>query len=113
MTQEEMRIKCAELEGWTYIEKLAYTGIPKGSRGNADARVIPDYLNDANDALRLCGVLGKRGWKVEIDRAAKTGLWHCFLYKDGDSKAWVKESQYESFCLAICTAALRAEGGGI
>ncbi len=50
MTDDQRRIKIAEADGWTYIETLAFTGIPKGSRGNADARVIPDYLN-SRDAI--------------------------------------------------------------
>ena len=39
----EINIAIAETQGWTYIERIAFTGIPKGSRGNADARVIPNY----------------------------------------------------------------------
>lgn len=69
MTDDEKRQRIAEMCGWTFIERLAFTGIPKGSRGNADARVIPDYLASldamaAAEATLTDGEFHAYGWEL-------------------------------------------------
>lgn len=118
MTQEEMRIKCLELLGavlhepahddgqetwpavWIYQGETVYDS------------EIENPLEDANAALRLCGVMEKRGFWPIIERTQRAGkmVWRIVF---ADSRKEHPPGTSESFAEAICTAALRAEGGGI
>ena len=75
MKPEAQRIAIAEACGWTFIEKLAFTGIPKGSRGNADARVIPDYINDLNAMHEAEKVLTQNQYWEYADLNLKATVW--------------------------------------
>ena len=101
-----IRIKCAEIVGWTYIEQLAFTGIPKGSRGNADARVIPAFTESADAALELVEWMAKpeNGERtVVIDN--NTRYWTAFIHSCGRKN----HSDFSNtFPLAVCLAFLRA-----
>jgi hypothetical protein len=106
MNLSAIRIKCAEIVGWTYIEQLAFTGIPKGSRGNADARVIPNYPESADAALQLVEWMSKPengGWWVAQDNIVK-GTWRVAFQN--------AEELFDGFAntlpLAICLAFLKA-----
>jgi len=101
-----IRIKCAEIVGWTYIEQLAFTGIPKGSRGNADARVIPNYPESADAALQLVEWMGKSengGWRVTLFRAAE---WSVVFYTDQEGREFAGTES--TLPLAISLAFLKA-----
>jgi hypothetical protein len=95
MTPTQQNIAIAETQGWTYIERLAFTGIPKGSRGNADARVIPNY-HGSLDAI------------VPVVRAMPMAKQDIVLI------ALIDMSNYRASHLATpaqwCEAVLRAEG---
>jgi hypothetical protein len=98
MTPEQQRIAIAEACGWTFIERLALTGIPKGSRGNADARVIPDYLNDLNamnEVEQNLGGMDKAEFAVQLCRVV--------------GKDWPSGIGGGSFAHVHATAAQRAE----
>jgi len=99
-----IRIKCAEIVGWTYIEQLAFTGIPNGSRGNADARVIPAFTESADAALQLVEWMSKPengGWKFYADKYEE--LWAVGFESDSLATAAAN-----TLPLAICLAFLRA-----
>jgi hypothetical protein len=103
-----IRIKCAEIVGWTYIEQLAFTGIPKGSRGNADARVIPNYPESADAALQLVEWMSKPengGFGFSTTRSQKDGSWEVFF----EHASWDAHcADAETFQLAVCLAFLKA-----
>lgn len=106
MNPPAIRIKCAEIVGWTYIEQLAYTGIPKGSRGSADARVIPNYTESADAALQLVEWMAKPengGWWYESQGSTKHGFSFCKIGENRDAVA-------DTIPLVICLAFLKANG---
>lgn len=103
----KIRIKCAEIVGWTYIEQLAFTGIPKGSRGNADARVIPNYPESADAALELVAWMAKpengECWP-DASHNYPDRQWS-FAFTHGTE---VCHGVADTFHLAVCLAFLRA-----
>lgn len=104
MNLAAIRIKCAELVGWTYIEQLAFTGIPKGSRGNADARVIPNYPQSAATALQLVEWMAdKMGKHVQLTRTPNL-RWIICVSNNGP----VLHFAADSFAIVVCLAFLRA-----
>jgi hypothetical protein len=116
MTQEEIRIKCAELEGYRCVKEPECGGFdfhwynPKGEPINAPLTQLPDYLNDANAALRLCGVMEKRGYRWVIHSCGFNQVEARFVKPDmSEPVRAIADTAPE----AICTAALRAEGGGV
>ena len=67
---DQLRVALAERLGWTYIEKLALTGIPKGSRGNADARVNPDLATLVRSAEQGLSDEQKASYAMRLSCAA-------------------------------------------
>lgn len=100
----KIRIKCAEIVGWTYIEQLAFTGIPKGSRGNADARVIPAFTESADAALGLVAWLEKQGWDVHVFFEGG----NCSIELLSHSQIPIISSEGKTFPLVACLAFLKA-----
>jgi len=110
MNLSAIRIKCAEIVGWTYIEQLAFTGIPKGSRGNADARVIPNYPESADAALQLVEWMSKPengGWILESNFNGREWSAQLIEIIDGKTNHWITKFA-NTFALAICLAFLKA-----
>ena len=107
MNLSAIRIKCAEIVGWTYIEQLAFTGIPKGSRGNADARVIPNYPESADAALQLVE------WMSKPENGAYFWSADYFTNSPKYTAAFISQKKAfqmtaDTFDLAVCLAFLKA-----
>lgn len=76
LTDDEMRVKCAEAMGWTYhghSPELRLGAIacwtPAGREFDPMRLVLlPDYLHDLNAALTLCDRLREEGWTVQFYR---------------------------------------------
>jgi ABC-type glycerol-3-phosphate transport system substrate-binding protein len=107
MNLSAIRIKCAEIVGWTYIEQLAFTGIPKGSRGNADARVIPNYPESADAALQLVE------WMSKPENGAYFWSADYFTNSPKYTAAFISQKKAfqmtaDTFALAVCLAFLKA-----
>lgn len=69
LTDEEIRVKVAELMGWIYpgstclkLESWNRWIPPKGWGGAK----VPDYLNDPAAALQLCDRMHSEGWNSQI-----------------------------------------------
>jgi ABC-type glycerol-3-phosphate transport system substrate-binding protein len=107
MNLSAIRIKCAEIVGWTYIEQLAFTGIPKASRGNADARVIPNYPESADAALQLVE------WMSKPENGAYFWSADYFTNSPKYTAAFISQKKAfqmtaDTFDLAVCLAFLKA-----
>ena len=68
MTDGELRIKAAELRGWTQISTLAMTGLPPPTspKGRYTA-ALPWYPNDIAAAWELIAVWKPRGFMLYTD----------------------------------------------
>jgi len=73
MTPQEINIAIAEACGWVAITSDV-VGIPPGSRGTADARLIPNYHGDLNTRDEMLGNIIESG-KMKQFSNRFAGIW--------------------------------------
>lgn len=115
MTLDEMRIAGAEIEG-KIVDRERMLIVVKNKKITTWFE-IPNYPEDANDALRLCGVMDKLGWRLTLT-IDQEGPFKGQFAADFTTGTYA-ESDYVSVSvcdpsapLAITLAALRAMGKG-
>ena len=120
MNLTAIRIKCAEIVGWKFVENPVTriggyweTGTPgrvgykRGDWGSKELGIdLPDYPESADAALELVEWMSKPengGWTVVIDN--NTRYWTVFIHSCGRKN----HSDFSNtFPLAVCLAFLRA-----
>lgn len=84
MTNEELRVACAEAMGWKWVEP---NGIDPYWRFEADRKKdrhrddLPNFPTDANAALTLCDALADQGWDWTVTyREQQLTVWFGMKY---------------------------------
>lgn len=115
MTNEEIRVRCAEIVGWTISPfmkehcKVPYGWHPQHhpKKTNFYEFPIPQFDADANAALTLCDWMAEKGYPIVFSFMGSK--WVCVFYssKEIDCDELANESA-ETLPLAICRAFLAA-----
>ena len=108
MTLAAIRIRCAEIVGWTEIRQ----GTSDVIGTSTDGRIcwqLPNYPESADAALQLVEWMEKEGWEVMSDnfnlKGQKKPKWHLSFHKVDCPLA---SADAETFQLAVCLAFLKA-----
>lgn len=133
LTDEEIRVKCAEAMGWRWVkarydgmsacppsarERLFFLDAPLGpwrdwvlsessEEGQMNISVIerlPNYLTSVDAALTLCDRLREEGWNVVIVGPGTIKDWYVDFAKNGT----IHKTDDPSLARAICLAFLKA-----
>ena len=121
LTDDEMRVKCAEAMGWTRLSSTAEEnqsglelwrsplqtkGIMKGPWFKFDA--VPNYPASVDAALTLCDRLREEGWSVWISASVPANPWTVSIA--GKRGRPTLHTHNPSLARAICLAFLRVRG---
>lgn len=100
MTNEELRVACAEAREWTEIE-CDFWGVPPG-KNRVDMALIPNFPTDHNTAMTLCDALGEKGWQWRAS-IEDTHSEVCFQFVNDE---FTFEATGPTLPIAICRAYL-------
>jgi len=105
-----IRIKCAELVGWTEIRQGTSDLIGTSTDGRI-AWQLPNYPESDADALQLVEWMSKPengGWDTQCSQWSRSKGWRVTFAK-GEGKTYVGFiGTADTFALAICLAFLKA-----
>lgn len=107
LTDDDIRVKCAEVMGKHQYFGVLYPGCrctACGDRIEEEKHNIPNYSTSVDAALTLCDRLREEGWKCSLENNERYEKWDCTFLKLGRPLAW---SDDPSLARAICLAFLK------
>lgn len=109
-TEEQiaLRVKVAELRGWTDITTDVQTNVSWGYHpGTTEVTHIkgkvPNFESDLNTCAEMLRIVVGIGWVVAIRNNHFSKPWTCLFWKDGVCKRGDAEELAEAICRAFAT----------